>query len=34
MPRGISWQKIADQEFESMDKDGQKQWQELRNRTR
>jgi len=28
-----NWQKIADTEFENMDKDAQKQWQELRDRT-
>jgi len=29
-----NWQKVADQEFKSMDKDAQAQWQELRERTR
>lgn len=28
-----NWQKIADKEFETMDKDAQEQWQELRDRT-
>jgi hypothetical protein len=26
------WNKIADQEFEAMDQDSQKQWMELRRR--